>query len=187
MLNIKKSLQEKLSATSYQLPASRNLPPTTYNLKSSRGFTLIELLVVSAIIGVLVSIVGVSLFVTKSKGADAGIKSNLVSMMTQAELTSTINGGFYGSVSFPVGSCSATLPGSLFAEPMVSKQIIAAGNASNGGGIGRASCVSTSLAWAVSVPLNTTADDSWCVDSKGKSKMVTPSGGDRGFSGVACK
>ena len=164
----------------------RNLQPTTYHLKHSRGFTLIELLVVSAIIGILVSVIGVSLFFTKSKGADAGIKANLVSIMTQAELISTINGGSYGT-SFPIGPCSTTISGSIFADPMVNKQIIAAGNASNGGGIGRASCVSTSLAWAVSVPLNTTASDSWCVDSKGKSKIVTPSGVDRGFNGVACK
>lgn len=186
MLNFKKSLQEKLSYVSFKLSAFRKLTTKSYKLKANFGFTLIELLVVSAIIGILVSVIGVSLFITKSKGADAGIKSNLVSMMTQAELTFTINGGSYGAVSFPVGSCSA-LSGSLFAEPMVSKQIIAAGNASNGGGIAQASCVSTSLAWAVSVPLKTTATESWCIDSKGRSKVVTPSGGDRGFNGTACK
>lgn len=187
MLNIKKNLEEKLSASSYQLSAFRKLTANSYKLKANLGFTLIELLVVSAIIGILVSIIGASLFITKSKGADAGIKANLISMMTQAELAFTINGGSYGSTSFPVGPCSETVAGSLFADPMVSRQIIAAGNTSNGGGIAQASCVSTSLAWAVSVPLNTTATDSWCVDSKGKSKVVTPSGGDRGFNGAACK
>ena len=179
MLKIKNSLQSS--------SLFRNLPPTTYCLQPSRGFTLIELLVVSAIIGVLVSIVGVSLFITKSKGADAGIKANLIGMKTQAELFYTINNGSYGSTSFPVDACSSSLSGSLFADQLIANQLIAAGNASNGGGIGQANCVSTTRAWAVSVPLNTASADSWCVDSSGNSKMVTPSGGDRGFSGLACK
>ena len=157
------------------------------NLK--RGFTLIELLVVIAIIGILSSVVLASLNTARSKGADANIKNNLANIRAQAEIDYDNYGG-YGvdstPSSFGVGVC-ATTADTLFADPIISQQITSAGNASNGGGLASGSCVSTASAWAVSVPLKTVTTGSWCVDSTGASRKVTPSSGDRGFSSTACK
>ncbi len=161
--------------------------------KFNKGFTLIELLVVIAIIGILSSVVLASLNTARGKGADAAIKSNLANIRAQAEILYDTNGVYDVDVTgtnFPVGACAATA-GTLFADPNISAQIAAAGNASTGGGLGAASCVvggpSTASAWAVSVPLKQTTTNSWCVDSAGTSKQVTPAGTDRGFNGVACK
>jgi prepilin-type N-terminal cleavage/methylation domain-containing protein len=67
--------------------------------KSNRGFTLIELLVVVAIIGILSSIVLVSLNSARSKGRDASAKGSLSSMRATAEI-------FFDTYSFygPTGS-----------------------------------------------------------------------------------
>lgn len=65
-------------------------------MNKKRGFTLIELLVVIAIIGILSSIVLVSLNTARSKGKDAAIQGELSQLRSAAELYS--NGGNYANL-----------------------------------------------------------------------------------------
>ena len=161
-----------------------------------KGFTLIELLVVIAIIGLLSSVVLASLNTARNKGADAAIKQNLAGIRPQAEIFYD-TAGSYGTAQ-PVGACPLVAAvggsagaGTLFADATVANQLTAAAKVlANGNDMTAASCVSSAGAagaWAVSVPLKSVGTNSWCVDSRGIAKQVTPVGVDRGFNGVACK
>ncbi len=61
--------------------------------RKSKGFTLIELLVVIAIIGILASIVLVSVNSARNKAKDSAIKSNIESTRVAAELWYDGGGG----------------------------------------------------------------------------------------------
>jgi general secretion pathway protein G len=66
-------------------------------LKSKKGFTLIELLVVIAIIGLLATIVLVSLNNARNKANDAKIKSDLSQIMLGIEMYYADNSAYPGS------------------------------------------------------------------------------------------
>ncbi len=158
-----------------------------------RGFTLIELLVVIAIIGILSSVVLASLNTARGKGADAAIKSNLANIRAQAEILYDTN-GIYDidgtATAVAVGACvSGGAASSLFANTNINNQIVSAVSASTGGDYTNTGCVvgASAVSWAVSVPLKQVTTDSWCVDSTGSSRKVTPASGDRGFLSGACK
>ncbi|MGH7249669.1 MAG: type II secretion system protein [Minisyncoccia bacterium] len=152
--------------------------------KLSRGFTLLELLVVVAIIGLLTSVVLISLTSARNKGADAGVKSNLVNAMSQAEVfynTNTALPGTYTNVCAvgPVGGTST-----IYA--LVTAAAKAAGlssyTADTTGTLTTATCNDSASAWAAEVPLKSVANSMWCVDSTGKSKEESASIG----AGVVC-
>jgi prepilin-type N-terminal cleavage/methylation domain-containing protein len=135
-----------------------------------RGFTLIELLVVIAIIGVLSAVVLASLNTARSKGNDAGVKSNLHTVETQSAVYAddnhsfgTFDDGAGAAAPCPTPADSGT---SLFHNTTVESAIAAALLDSGGG---TAMCLADGAAYAVAVsrPADTatTTTAYWCVDS----------------------
>jgi len=133
-----------------------------------KGFTLIELLVVVAIIGILSTVVVVNLTGAKNKSSNAGIKTNLASVRSQAEVYYNQNNYTYGSYSGACPTVSGT--GHIFLDP----NIVAAMNAAKLNGGGSSQCWSNGNQWSASVQLRTPEGSSnhWCVDSTAAGRGV---------------
>lgn len=140
--------------------------------KPVRGFTLIELLVVIAIIGILSSVVLASLNTARSKGSDATIRSNLEGTRSQAELFNSVNNYSYLNV------CTNTTVSNV---KSIYTMVLAAATASsiatvsrNAAGTGtNAVCNDTAAGWAAQVPLKSTTNTWFCVDSNGYATTTT--------------
>jgi prepilin-type N-terminal cleavage/methylation domain-containing protein len=78
------------------------------NSRFSKGFTLIELLVVIAIIGILSSIVLVSLNSARDKGRDASAKGSLSSVRAAAELYFDSHNSYGTAASVQLSNTSVT-------------------------------------------------------------------------------
>lgn len=81
---------------------------------NQKGFTLIELLVVIAIIGILASIVLVSLNDARNKGYDTEIKSEISQIKNAMEICYDNNNGEYGTAcdtAALLGTVAITPPG----------------------------------------------------------------------------
>ncbi len=84
-----------------------------------KGFTLIELLVVIAIIGILSSIILVSLNTARQKGMDGAVKGDLSTIRVQAALDRSGNNNSYGTMSAVVsGSPAYAWTGTPGAAPL---------------------------------------------------------------------
>lgn len=126
-------------------------------LNYKKGFTLIELLVVVAIIGILASIVLVSLNSARDKGRDASAKGSMSSMRAAAELIFD-NTNSYDTVC-DTGSQAETLLSA--AEDQVGQS-------------GQGACDDNGGSWAASILLR--SGGSYCVDSNGFAGNRTTSG-----------
>jgi prepilin-type N-terminal cleavage/methylation domain-containing protein len=84
--------------------------------KYTKGFTLIELLVVIAIIGILSSVVLVSLNTAREKGKDAKIQSTAAGIRSAAEIYYS-NNSTYGSAT--TTTCATGMFGDALITPYV--------------------------------------------------------------------
>ena len=130
--------------------------------KYNKGFTLIELLVVIAIIGILASIVLVSLNTARSKGRDASATGSMSSIRAQAEIYFDTNQNSYADMCISTGI-----------DPEINKLLLAATAQA-----GTADCESEDTggtAYVAHVDLNDGVND-FCVDSTGFAGKVDVSG-----------
>jgi len=152
------------------------------NLHNKKGgFTLIELLVVIAIIGILSSVVLVSLGTARGKAKDASVKAQMGNMRAQMELYSSNN----GSSGYASGCTAAGGVGNLIAG-VVSVGAVASVAANTtlttAGGAAKVTCHENGTSWAADASLSDGAT-AWCVDSSGKSEQAS---GFLAASVVAC-
>ncbi len=133
----------------------------------SRGFTLIELLVVIAIIGVLSSVVLVSLNTVRNKGNHAAIQSNMGTVRVQAEVYYGSTGGkSYGTQDWKSGASTDCIDG-MFSDTIIKKALAEADKVNGNGNV---ACVADDTSYVAAAALNTSSY--WCIDSTSAGTIV---------------
>lgn len=133
--------------------------------KYTRGFTLIELLVVIAIIGILSSVVLVSLNSARSKGKDARVVSSIQQLRTQIE--SDYNGSSYNASFSAANTLLATGNYSTLTTDITNN-----GGTFNAVTTGTYSTGLTAYALYGGLPSSGSTPTRWfCIDSTGKTNQ----------------
>jgi prepilin-type N-terminal cleavage/methylation domain-containing protein len=143
-----------------------------FTLSSAKGFTLIELLVVIAIIGILSSIVLVSLGGARERARDARIQVEISQVRTIAELISSEYNSY-------VNLCTTTAAGAHhlnesapypYGEQLTAIKNDISDQLTGGLTLNNLYCYATTTKYCVSVDLNAKGDAGWqCISSKGQS------------------
>ena len=127
---------------------------------------------VIAIIGILSSVVLVSLGVARSRAADAKVKVQITGAKNSAEIFYETNKSYNGSTGFVSWDC--TTPNSMFQD--TESGMIQYTDPANYPAGTTIRCSSTDTEYAISASLQATGEF-WCVDSGGAAGIVTAADG----------
>ena len=141
-------------------------------MTKNKGFTLIELLVVIAIIGILSSIILISLNISRDKASDAKVKAQITGAKSSAEIFFDDNKSYNGVAGNVSNDCAPA--DSMFQDSASGmNQYTDLTNYPLGTDI---RCSSDGTDYVISASLHDSGQF-WCVDSSGTAKQLSPADG----------